>query len=247
MTIEYLRLYCLDWPAHCQTVAQHLGLRVQIRGMPELPWFWRIGELQTAAVFYPYFMAVIREDHDADIVGKALKFKPEARLIVPSLSNWAFDRLTELNIRFHVLADGTPANFPAVAKPSTESAPVPSGNETPLALTKKLDAIEDKTDRVLKQIAGGPTLVAKAVIPKRARGKDGGRTPEDGQDKIKLAVTKVLELRNFNKSKSMTMERACKIVIKEMMLSIKWQALAKQVRQSPKWEAIKKRINIARK
>ena len=156
MTVEELRLYRLDWPAHCQTVAQHLGLRGQIRGMPELPWFWRIGELQTAAVFYPYFMAVIREDHDADIVGKSLKLKPEARLIVPSLSNWAFDRLTELNIRFHVLADGTPAKFPDVVTATAIS-------NTPPALTMQLDAIEGKTDQVLKHVEGIPRLVGQVA------------------------------------------------------------------------------------
>lgn len=91
------------------------------------------------------------------------------------------------------------------------------------------------------------TFDKKVDHNKRARGKDGGRPPDDGQEQSKLAVAKVLELRYFNKSKSMTMERACRNVIKELTLTVHWQALAKQVRQSPKWEALKKRIRIARK
>lgn len=170
LTIEDLRLYRLDWPALCREVAHDFGLAGMIRDMPDLPWFWRIGDLQTVAVFYPYFLAVIREDPDADIVGKALKSKPEARLIVPNLSDVAYNRLAELNIRFHVLAEGTPPQFPDVAKPSTASALAPSGNETPLKLAKKLEEIADTTAKTLKQveimrphIKGAPTLGAKVA------------------------------------------------------------------------------------
>ena len=87
----------------------------------------------------------------------------------------------------------------------------------------------------------------KKLIQNKPRGKDGGRTPDDGQENIDMAVAKVLELRDYNKSRSMTMEHACKIAIKELPLIIKWQALAKQVRKSPKWKILKKRIIIARK
>lgn len=81
----------------------------------------------------------------------------------------------------------------------------------------------------------------------KPRGKKGGREPDDGQEQCEKAVAKVLKLRNYNTSRSMTMERACKLAIKEFTLTITWQALAKQVRNSPKWPALKKRIMNARK
>lgn len=90
-------------------------------------------------------------------------------------------------------------------------------------------------------------LVASKRKIKRARGKKGGRTPDDGQEQIKKAVAKVLELREYNKFQSMTMERACENAIKKLSLSIQWEALAKHVRKSPKWQTLKKRIRIARK
>lgn len=161
LTIEDLRLYRLDWPALCREVALNFGLTGQIRDMPDLRWFWRLGDLHTNSHQYAYFLAVIREDPDADIVAAALKSNPLARLIVPSLSDPAFHRLAEAKIKLHVLADGMPSHFPDALTLSTESVLVPSGNETPLALAKKLNSIEDKTDRVLKHVAGVPSLVEK--------------------------------------------------------------------------------------
>ncbi|MFH1969512.1 MAG: DUF6361 family protein [Verrucomicrobiota bacterium] len=168
MTVEELRLYRLDWPAHCQTVAQHLGLRGQIRGMPELPWFWRLGDLHTNSHHYAYFMAVIREDPDADIIAAALKSNPVARLIVPNLSDKTFHRLTEAKINFYVLAEGTPPHFPKVASANVES--VTREAPTLEAGMTKLDAIADTTAKTLEHVEamrphveGVPPLVEKAA------------------------------------------------------------------------------------
>jgi len=87
----------------------------------------------------------------------------------------------------------------------------------------------------------------KRVRDAKRYGRLAKHEPKDGEDNIQKAVDKVIELRSYNKSTSMTMERACRIAIKEFMLTIKWQALAKHVRNSPKWETLKKKIRIARK
>jgi len=160
LTIDDLRLYRLDWPALCREVALNFELAGQIRDMPDLPLFWRLGDLHANSHHYAYFLAVIREDPDVDVVIAALKSNLTARLLVPSLSDPAFHRLTEAKIIFHVLADGMNPHFPDVATSITES----DREEPTLAVgIKKMNAIEDKMDRVLKHVAGVPPLVEKAA------------------------------------------------------------------------------------
>ncbi|MFH1968695.1 MAG: hypothetical protein ABIJ53_00075, partial [Verrucomicrobiota bacterium] len=136
------------------------------RAMPDLRWFWRIGELRTTSTVYPYFLAVIREDHDADIVAAALMSNPLARLIVPYLSDVAFHRLAAAKINFHVLADGTPPHFPDVAKPSAESVSraEPTFAAGMTKLVEKVDAMNGtlvNVDKGVKTISVIPAILAE--------------------------------------------------------------------------------------
>ena len=113
LTIGDLRLFRLDWPTICQTLSLRLGLAGKVRPVPGKPWFWHLGELRTDTYLYPYYLAVIRSDTEADTVVVALKPKLSARLFVPALSDSIFHRLTEAKLVFHVLADGGIPQFPA--------------------------------------------------------------------------------------------------------------------------------------
>ena len=113
LTIADLRLFRLDWPTICQTLSLNLGLAGKVRTVPGKPWFWFLGESRTDTYLYPYFLAVIRSDTEADEVIVALKSKLSARLLVPALSDSIFHRLTEAKLALHVLADGGVPQFPA--------------------------------------------------------------------------------------------------------------------------------------
>ena len=65
LTLEELRLYRFDWPALCRSVADELSIAGEIRQMPELPWFWRLGELDVKSQRYTCFFAVCREDAES--------------------------------------------------------------------------------------------------------------------------------------------------------------------------------------
>lgn len=108
------------------------------------------------------------------------------------------------------------------------------------------DARNENRDECLTARPATPPKTDDKKITKRARGKDGGRTPDDGQRKIDEAVQDVLRRLDNNKI-TLTQRKACNLAIKEYSLNIEWQGLMKQVRNSPKWEPLKKRIRIARK
>ena len=113
LTIDDLRLFRLAWPAICQTLSLRLELAGKVRPVPGKSWFWHLGDLRTDTYLYPYFLAVIRSDTEADEVVAALKPKLSARLLVPALSDSIFHRLTEAKLALHVLADGGVPQFPA--------------------------------------------------------------------------------------------------------------------------------------
>ena len=98
LTIDDLRLYRLDWFSVCQAVAAQLRLSGQVRTIQSHPWFWHLGELRTDTYLYPYFLAAIRSDTEADTVVATLTPKLTARLVVPVLSDLAFQRITAAKI-----------------------------------------------------------------------------------------------------------------------------------------------------